>query len=444
MFIAPSTPPRRKLVQFDAVTPMKTPQRKAPKLVFTPLRPVQPIVPPSNRLSSEILDSTADAEEIAAEVLEGVVLSPADSSFRRSFIHDSPGAPTSTAEEREDIDISDDVSQVSLIISAPASPSPIPVESNDVEQVHDDETVESDVPSPIRPAATPRRQTKKRVVYSSDEDAEAPASSMSRSPTRTDKVTVIEIIEESPSPEEFQVDGIDSITKTKAIDSITKTKATRSRNRKTTKEVSKFFDTMARATGRDSEDDDSDDAGSLDDFIVDDDYVEYEKDDSDDPDAYVLTYSPTTPKPRKKAAPAVSITVDLTETSDEEDAAPIPSVATGPRPKARPRAPINRPQPTETPKKSRTEKKSWKESKQRLAMDIMQELDELVFEDKLVKEWNVAPVWNNKLLTTAGRAHHKRFVLGVTFITGVLILCPESRCRTELTNTREGSSCRRR
>lgn len=348
-----------------------------------------------------------DAEENSAEVLEGVVLSPADSSFRRSFIHDSPDAEPSPLSDRENLDISDDVSQVSLIIPAPTSPSPAPVKANIVEQVHDDASEESDYPAPSRPAVTPRRQTKKRVVYSSDEDAEDPDPRISPPPTRKDEATVIEVIDDRDLPEEREVDRMDPSTNKKA---------TRRKHRNTTKHVSKFIDTMARATGRDSDDEDSEDAGSLDDFIVDDDYVEYEKEDSEDPDAYVLTYSPTTPKPRKKTAPTGSVTVDLTETSDEEDADadPIPSVATGPRPKARPRAPINRPQPTETPKKSRTEKKSWKENKQKLAMDIMQELDELVFEDKLVKEWNVAPVWNNKLLTTAGRAHHKRLVLNVT------------------------------
>lgn len=383
---------------------MKTPQRKAPKLVFTPLRPIQPIVPPSIRSSPEAVNTTKDIIEESKEVtLEGVVLSPADSSFRQAYIQESPVTRSLPEPEREDT--SDDISDVSLVLSASASPATVFVDIESINLVPDDDGQESEVLSPIQLITAPRRQTKKRVVYSSDEDSQDPAPRIPSPQARANKASDIEVIGESTLPRQSQVDQIGPGTQP--------TKATRTKHKKTTNNVSKFIDMMARAAGRDSEDDDSDDAGSLNDFIVDDDYIEYENEDSNDEDAYVLTYSPTTPKPKKRAPPITSVTVDLTGTSDEEDVDPIPSVAAAPRPKARPRAAPAKAVPTETPKKSRTEKKTWNDNKQKLAMDIMEELDELVFEDKLVKEWKVAPVWNNKLLTTAGRAHHKRSVLRV-------------------------------
>lgn len=393
----PSTPPRRKIVQFNAVTPMKTPQRKAPKLVFTPLRPVQPADPPETQMPIGSAKFATEYEESSHLDLEGVVLSPADSSFRRSYFQDSPS--TNPQVELERAEILDDLSEASFIIRASASPPASSRDSRRTYDVKDSETQAADLPSPVPSPVRPRRQLKKRVVYSSDEESEHPGVMVPPS-TQADEVIDVEAIGDGPYTE-LEVDGLNPKTK--------QTRTTRTKAKKKS-DVAKFFDTMARSTDNDSEDDDSDDAGSLDDFIVDDDYVEYEDENSEDDYAYVLTYSPTTPKPRKKAAPMASVTVDLTETSDEDHVDPVPNIYTAARPKPRPRAPPARLQPPETPRKSRTEKKSWNENKQKLAMDIMQELDELVFEDKLVKEWKVAPVWNNKLLTTAGRAHHKRSV----------------------------------
>lgn len=393
----PSTPLRRKIV-FDAVTPMKTPQRKAPKLLFTPLRPVQAVNQPETQPPNESPKFAIDKDEESSQSdLEGVVLSPADSSFRRSYIQDSPITHPQLQLERAEI--SDDLSEASFIIRASASPPAPSQDSRRTYDVEESETQASELPSPVPTPVRPRRQLKKRVVYSSDEESEHPGVVFPLS-TQADEVIDVEVIGDDPCAEQ-EVDGLDPKAK--------QTRTTRTKPKKKN-DVAKFFDTMARSTGNDSEDDDSDDAGSLADFIVDDDYVEYEDENSEDAYAYVLTYSPTTPKPRKKAAPIASITVDLTETSDEEVVDPVPNISTGARPKPRPRAPPAGLQPSETPRKSRAEKKSWNENKQRLAMDIMQELDKLVFEDKLVKEWKVAPVWNNKLLTTAGRAHHKRSV----------------------------------
>ncbi|GHJ90433.1 hypothetical protein NliqN6_6835 [Naganishia liquefaciens] len=394
---APLTPPKlKKIVQFSAVTPMRTPQRKAPKLVFTPLRSVQPASLPSVQSSTEILKITKDGAQVALQSeLKGAEVSPAGSSFRRSYVQDSPFAQARAQVESEGI--SDDLSEASFIIGASTCPSVRSDHSEPTENGQDLSKQAFDLDSPVTSPALPRRRLKKRVVYSSDEESEQSAVPTLSSLQANDVIDV-EAIGEGPCTDP-DVNQLEPVTQ--------QTRTTRTKGQKKN-DVAKFFDIMARSTGKDTEDEDSDDEGSLNDFIVDDDYVEYEDEVSEDGDAYVLTYSPTTPKPRKKAAPIPSIAVDLTETSDEDDTDPIPNVCIAPRPKPRPRNPPTKLQPTETPKKSRTERKSWNDNKQKLAMDIMRELDQLVFEEKLVKKWKVAPVWNNKLLTTAGRAHHKR------------------------------------
>lgn len=382
----PATPPRRRTVQFDSATPLKTPQRKAPKLVFTPLRPTQ---------STNQEKSLPDPTQSFKPVFEEVVLSPPDSSFLQSFAHVELEARPSASS----ID-SVAAETMSEAVRHIASPS-VPVEGfNDALDEARNNEYRAESASPDQPTRTPRRPTKKRIVYSSDEESSPPSIRRTKSPASLQEDSEeIQYVGETTMPVKSREGGT-------LMTPTTPPPKKGRQTRKAAEGVSKFIDAMAHAIGRDSEDEDSDEAGSLDDFIVDDDYVEYE--DPED-NAYVLTYSPTTPKLRKAPAPTKSVPVDLTETSDEETTEQgIAAAPTGTRPKPRTRQPPAR--AIQTPSKNRAEKKSWNESKHHLARQIMDELDELVFERKLVEEWKVFPVWNNKLLTTAGRAHHKRWV----------------------------------
>jgi hypothetical protein len=327
------------------------------------------------------------------------VLSPPDNSFLKSFVPIALDTvqPISSGK-------SDEVAEIRCEAARQRTPSESHYPAFDAfEHVEHEDARDSDFPSPSRPKRTPRRQAKKRVVYSSDEESDIPPIPMTKTPLVIQEDAVeIEYVGKTTKAADAQEVFAASITPPQKKASRTRTAA---------KDVSKFIDAMARAIGKDDDEEDSDDAGSLDDFIVDDDYVEYEEANGDEEDnAYVLTYSPTTPKPRRATAQTKNVTVDLTETSDEDTAEPTaPVVPAGTRPKPRARPPPAK-LPVQTPGKNRAEKKNWNENKQQLARQIMDELDELVFERKLVEEWKVFPVWNNKLLTTAGRAHHKRSV----------------------------------
>lgn len=374
-------------MQFDSATPLRTPQRRAPKLLFTPLRPTQ---------FTNQEKTLNDPIQPAKPVFEGVVLSPPDSSFLKSFVPIALDtiSPPSSEDDDEGAEISFAASHQRGL---PESHS---LAMDGFEDVEHEDARDSDFPSPSRPARTPRRQTKKRIVYSSDEESDVPPMRMTRTP----------LVTQEDAAEIEYVGGMEptAIVQAAVAESITPPQKKGSRSKTAAKDVSKFIDAMARAVGKDDEEEDSDDAGSLDDFIVDDDYVEYEDANGDEEEnAYVLTYSPTTPKPRRTPAQTKSITVDLTETSDEEivePTVPVGPAGTRPRPRARPPPAKS----AQTPGKNRAEKKNWNENKQQLARQIMVELDESVFERKLVEEWKVFPVWNNKLLTTAGRANHKR------------------------------------
>ncbi|KAJ9100964.1 hypothetical protein QFC19_005360 [Naganishia cerealis] len=408
-----TTPPRRKAVQFNPITPLRTPHRRAPKFVFTPLKPSQSAAQLEPQVFSTIpLKGTI---EVTVPTLDcgSIQLQP---------------PPLGFVETSQDRPVEDSDEAVTPTSNIPSN-SPFAVEDllgNDDESIMSDSTS-----SPILHPSLPVARAKKRVIYSSDDDSDT-GNSMVLAP-RT-----ISAAEEPGSDEiEFLGEKALQIDNNRGPTSGGEVPARNSTNRQTgRREVSKFIDDMARAVGKNDDEDSSDDGRDLDGFIVDDDYVEYEDDTAEEKSEggdYVLSYSPT--KPRLKRAPSKRLQVDLTETSDEDTPA-SPAAVLPPRPK--PRARQTSAKSLETVQKIRSEKRAWNENKEKLAQAIMDDLDSLVFEGKLVKQWNVRAVWNNKLLTTAGRAHHKRFVREIASETLPLIstleLHPGSKCPKEDTD----------
>jgi hypothetical protein len=386
------TPPRRKAVQFNIITPLKTPQRRAPRLIFTPMKTIQSDLqsldqdPSTNSMKPTSKGGAAalDAEDtLVSNMPRSLQCSPVDivHSIPDNLVIDSDEATTPPSVMR--------------------SSSPLAVE--DI-LANDDDSIESDIAcSPTLHASRSVARPKRRVIYSSEDDSDGPNSTLPRRPSSTvqDQCTKeIEFLGENILHTQIQAKPV--CEKTPPPKKSTKRQAGR-------RGVAKFIDDMASAVGGYGDDDSSDDDRDLRGFIVDDDYIEYEKDsakENSEGSDYVLKYSPTTPKLTKAAPKKLILNVDLTETSDEDSpASPISSL---PRPKPRPRQLSAK--SLETPQKNRSEQRAWNEKKQKLAQMIMDDLDNLVFDGKLVKEWGVRAVWNNKLLTTAGRAHHKRFV----------------------------------
>lgn len=386
------TPPRRKAVQFNIITSLKTPQRRAPRLVFTPMKTIQSDLqsldqdPSTNSMKPTSKGGAAalDAEDtLVSNMPRALQFSPVE------IVHSIPD------------NLVVDSDKASTPPSVIQSNSPLAVE--DI-LANDNDSIESDIDcSPTLHASRSVARAKRRVIYSSDDDSDGPSSIIlprRLSSTVQDQCTEIEFLGENILHTHIQAKPV--CEKTPPPKKSTKRQAGR-------RGVAKFIDDMASAVGGYGDEDSSDDDRDLRGFIVDDDYIEYEKESAEENSEgsdYVLRYSPTTPKLTKAAPKKLILNVDLTETSDEDSpASPISSL---PRPKPRPRQPSAK--SLETPQKNRSEQRAWNENKQKLAQMIMDDLDSLVFDGKLVKEWGVRAVWNNKLLTTAGRAHHKRFV----------------------------------
>ncbi|KAJ9099185.1 hypothetical protein QFC21_004065 [Naganishia friedmannii] len=387
------TPPRRKTVQFNVITPLKTPQRRAPRLIFTPMKAIQPIAHPAGQ---DLLTLPIKPTLLG----EATALDGADT--RTSL---SPHQIQRSLSENASL-VSDDLVIDSDEATMPTSAIPnSPLAVEDILGEDDDSIASDGALSPTLHGARSLARAKKRVIYSSEDDSDGPGSTMlpQRLASSADSgAEEIEFLGEKTLQPDSQAEPI-------AGQSLLATKSTKRQAGR--RAVARFIDDMASAAGRYEDEGSSDDDKDLDGFIVDDDYIEYEKDSAEeesDGSDFVLRYSPTTPRLTKTALKKTIFNVDLTETSDEEIPA-SPNLRIAPRPKARPRPTSAK--SLETPMKNRSEKRAWNENKQKLAQSIMDDLDSLVFEGKLVKEWGVKAVWNNKLLTTAGRAHHKRVKL---------------------------------
>lgn len=270
---------------------------------------------------------------------------------------------------------------------------------------------------------TPR--TKKRVVYS---DSESDAEVHPRL---------------EPPPEDD--DEIEFISQTKAPSPRRRLK----RRKAPSFQVDRFFDRDARDSHDEDEDDvdapaaEADDSmGSLRDFIVDDeDEIEYES------DATVPS-----PPPRRMHVPRLKHVErtpptknEIIEISSDEDVEELPgdggstlsfpparnvplkidwssdedasrnSVSSSPpklqsprlRPRPTPRKRVNAPvEESELGLVSnRKTKKTWDARKHIVAAELMKDLNQGVFENKLC---NVPVVWSTRLLTTAGRARYKK------------------------------------
>ncbi|KAJ9116463.1 hypothetical protein QFC22_004905 [Naganishia vaughanmartiniae] len=393
------TPPRRRAVQFNVITPLKTPQRRAPKLIFTPMRNIQSAVQPVHKVLSTTPMKPAIADEATIQerppILDGA---PVPHLYNYQQRLPSPNATQIC--DRPVLDSDEGITPTSI------NPSNSPLAVEDILGNDNESIVFDSALSPTPHASRSVARVKKRVIYSSEDDSDNPSSTtLAQRPALAAAASCeeeIEFVGEKPSHTVIQVKP--ALKKTLPAAKTTKHQAGR-------REVAKFIDDMASAAGRYNDEDSSEDDRDLEGFVVDDDYIEYEKDSAEDNSEgsdYVLRYSPTTPKLTKTAQTKVILNVDLTETSDEDIPA-SPTLLQRPRPKPRPRHTSAK--SLETPQKNRSEKRAWDESKQKLAQTIMDDLDSLVFEGKLVKEWGVRAVWNNKLLTTAGRAHHKRVKL---------------------------------
>lgn len=222
-------------------------------------------------------------------------------------------------------------------------------------------------------------------------------------------------------------------------------------SRSTRAQVRKYLDIYASGPSRrgvdndDSEDEEKrakeskwrekyydDSLGSLEDFIVPDDYeseasssasegaseeedgdVVHSGGEDDDEDIIPLD-SPVkkppaenghmlhfSPPPRLLTLPDIGGLV-LDESDEEDDITPEP-------PRAPPKTPTSRSRTNRPAPKAKTpSKKAWATERVRLAQDIFDELDRKVFERKLGPQGAGATLeWNNRMLTTAGTANSK-------------------------------------
>jgi hypothetical protein len=267
----------------------------------------------------------------------------------------------------------------------------------DVPQRADRRTMESE-DKDDSPLEVIRRARKKRVVYSSDEEEDAAVSTgcLGRSPAR---------IESSPEIIIFGGEPQRNQPRSRVLPRQRSTLITASKTG-----VSRYIEAEALGSGGDDEDED-DSEGSLRDFIVDDDEVEYEEDvvsgsgdegHGDDSDC-VLHYSPPRRLKKRETNRTSEDAILVVDSSEDE-----PSTST-PDQRARPRPHAKIVLPPETPAKlSRAQKKDWAERRVRLANELMKELDESVFDCQLVGKYGVEVEWSERLLTTAGRANWKK------------------------------------
>jgi hypothetical protein len=243
-----------------------------------------------------------------------------------------------------------------------------------------------------------RRARKKRVVYSSDEEEDAAVSTgcLGQSPARIESSPEIIIIGGEPQRNQ---------PRSRVLPRQRSTLITASK-----RGVSRYIEAEALGSGGDDEDED-DSEGSLRDFIVDDDEVEYEEDvvsgseddgHGDDSDC-VLHYSPPRRLKKRETIRTSEDAILVVDSSEDEPSTSTPDQRARPRP--RPKILL----PPETPAKpSRAQKKDWAERRVRLANELMMELDESVFDCQLVGKYGVEVEWSERLLTTAGRANWKK------------------------------------
>ncbi len=386
----------------DLTTLPQTPRRRLPKLAITPLPPLrnwtedinvaeesnvrdagQQItgyeVEKSEMVTAVGLDWTEGSDELSNTLTD--VSSPVEAKVQEVFL------------ELEDIDAGISSIRAGYVDDVVS-----------VSEEEGDHAFENEISEYSPPVQLATRRVKKRVVYSSDEEEEIlqvhtilPVSGPSR--TRRPSADAADLHRET-------------ITISSSSEPESSPPPRRTPKPKGRRLISRFVDAEAGAhSGSEDDEDDDDSAGSLRDFIVDDDEVEYWSEDGEqdggkagDSDC-ILTYSP----PRKLVKRDIlsdinNAIIDLVISSDDEavkprkDSRSLPRRAVG----------VNKATPATPAKSSRALKKEWLIERVRLVDDLMTELDETVFDGQLVKQHGVRAEWSDRLLTTAGRANWKK------------------------------------
>lgn len=186
----------------------------------------------------------------------------------------------------------------------------------------------------------------------------------------------------------------------------------------------RFIADAALDDGSTDEEEADDSLGSLADFIVDDDVVEFatdsEEDETDDSLRKPEARRRTKRSPVRSRQAVLSNVIEILDSSEEdgsdvdvEGGQDIIRYTAPPRPKVRlpdlSDLTIDDSPPRLAPLPTKTSGRNWADERDRIAQRLFSELDKKVFDMRLGLEGARATIeWNNRLLKTAGQAHKKR------------------------------------